>query len=81
METIKKTGATPTVEEGIGGGELLGAIPVKTVLVRYRDGHGKEEVKLAAVIPGGEIYFFGRDAIDTRPVQTWLKKAVIEAVK
>ena len=80
-EPIKKTGATPIVEGDLGGGEVKGVIPVKTVLVSFRDGHGKDEVKLAVVIPGGEVYFFGREALDTRPAQKWLKAAVLELVK
>lgn len=76
---MKKTGATPLVEEGqLGGGKVLGVVEVKTVLVQYVDGHGEKGVKLAAVIPGGEIYFFGRDAVDTRPAQGWMKAAILE---
>lgn len=82
QEPTKKTGMTPLVEDGISKGELLGPpVPVRTVLVRYKDGHGQEATKLAIVIPGGEIYFHGKDAVDTRPVQRWLKAAIIEAMK
>ncbi len=74
---MKKTGSTPLVEgDQLGGGKVLGVLDVKTVLVKYKDGHGQQDVKLAVVIPGGEIYFFGRDALDLRPAQGWLKTAV-----
>lgn len=76
---MKKTGATPLVAvENLGGGRVQGVIPVTTVLVMYTDGHGKKEVRLAAVIPGGEVYFFTNNAIDTRPAQQWLKAAIME---
>lgn len=74
----KKTGATPLVAtESLGGGKVQGVTPVTTVLVMYTDGHGKREVRLAAVIPGGEVYFFTNNAIDTRPAQQWLKTAIL----
>ncbi len=59
----------------------MGVLPVKTVLVDYTDGHGQKAIKLAVVIPGGEVYFFGRDALDLRPAQSWLKKAITEVLK
>lgn len=75
-------GATPIVAaEGLGGGRVQGAIPVTTVLVMYTDGNGKKEVRLAAAIPGGEVYFFTNNAIDTRPAQQWLKTAILEHLK
>ncbi len=49
---------------------------MSTFLVRYRDGHGQESVRLAAVIEGGEVYFFDGKALDMRPAQTWLKNAI-----
>ena len=76
---MKKTGATPIVEdEDLGGGSVLGAVPVQTVLVKYRDGHGQESIKLAAIVPGGEVYFFSRDSLDDRQAQTWLKNGVLK---
>ena len=78
---MKKTGATPLIEEGIGGGDVVGVLPVKTVLVKYRDGHGIEETKLAVIIPGGEVYFFGRNTLDLRPAQKWLKDAIQEKIQ
>ena len=82
MSENKKTGATPLVDEdSLRGGEVLGALPVKPVLVKYRDGHGKEEVRLAVVIPGGEVYFFEAKALDLHPAQKWLKAGVLGAIK
>ncbi len=77
----KKTGATPLVEGDLGGGKVLGVVDVKPVLVNYVDGHGEKGVKLAVVIPGGEIYFFSRDSVDARPAQTWMKAAILERIK
>lgn len=78
---MKKIVATPLVEiEGLGGGSVIGALPVETVLVKYKDGNGQEETKLAVIIPGGEIYFFGRSAVDLRPAQKWLKHGVRQAL-
>lgn len=80
--TNKKTGATPLVEDGISKGELLGPpVPVKTALIRFKDGHGQESTKLVVIIPGGEMYFYGKDAVDYRPVQRWLKTAILENMK
>lgn len=66
--------------ESLGGGKVQGVVEVTTVLVKYTDGHGKSEVRLAAIIPGGEIYFFTNNAIDTRPVQQWMKKAILSKI-
>lgn len=73
---------TPIVEESdLGGGNVLGVIPVSTVLVKYKDGNsGRDEVKLAVVIPDGEIYFFERAAVNLRPAQKWLKREVTKAL-
>lgn len=81
-DPMKKTGATPLVDEGqLGGGKVLGVIDVRTVLVKFRDGHGQESVRLAAIIPGGEVYFFDNKALDLRPAQGWLKSAINEHIK
>lgn len=81
-ELNKKTGATPLPEgDRLGGGKVIGVLDVKTVLVKYKDGHGVEDTKLAVVIPGGDVYFFGREALDLRPAQGWLKAAIIERTK
>ena len=74
-ETNKKTGATPTVIDGVGGGEVLGVAEIKTVMVKYRDGHGVEATKLAIVVAGGELYFLDDKAIG-KQAQTWLKNEV-----
>lgn len=78
---MKKTGSTPVVEEGLSRGKVLGVVEVRTVLVKYRDGHGAESTRLAALIPGGEVYFFDNKALDVRPAQTWLKAAIFEHIK
>lgn len=76
-ENKKKTGMTPVVEsDGLGGGKVEGVLAVTTALVKYTDGHGKTETKLAVVIPGGEVYFLSNNSIDMRPAQTWLKEGV-----
>ena len=79
METAqdsKKTGATPAVEEGIGGGEVLGVAETKIVIVRLRDGHGQEMIKLAVVSPDGATNFF-EDKVLGKPVQAWVKKGIL----
>lgn len=75
-KTTKKTGSTPVVEEGLGGGKVMGVLKVEMLLVKYIDGHGEEATKLGIRIPGGDLYFLTRDAVDTRPAQTWLRAAV-----
>lgn len=77
-QEIKKTGATPIVEDGIGGGELHGVVEVKQVLAKFRDGHGREMVRLAIVVPGGEVYFLDDRAMNTKPAQSWLKNAILK---
>lgn len=56
MAETKKTGATPLVE-GPAGSEILGVTEVRAALVKLRDGYGKEQVKLAIVIPGGDVLY------------------------
>lgn len=75
-DPVKKTGTTPEVIEGTNAGEINGVIELKTVLVKLRDGHGKEMVKMAIVIPGGEVYFIKDSAIDLQ-AQTWVKKGIL----
>lgn len=68
---------TPTVPTGdLSGGKVMGVLPVTTVLVQYADGYGAKTVRLAVVIPGGEVYFFNNNSLDMRPAQQWLKTAV-----
>lgn len=71
---------TPLVDaESLGGGKVYGVKLVTTILVKYRDGReGKEEVRLAAVVPGGDVYFFTNGALDHRPAQQWVKTAIIK---
>jgi len=71
----KKTGATPEVIEGIGGGEILGVIKTQLVMVNLRDGHGQSMVKLAIVVPGGEIHFL-EDKVIGKPAQSWVKRGI-----
>lgn len=73
----KKTGATPIVEEGLGGGEVLGVAETKTVMLKLRDGHGKEMVKFAYVVPGGEVYFIDEASVKLKPAQSWVKAGVL----
>jgi hypothetical protein len=80
-EQTKKKTSVAIDPEGLGGGSVEGVIPVQTVLVKYTDGHGVKAVKLAVVVPGGEVYFFDKDAVDERPAQKWLKTAVLEILK
>jgi len=80
MEAVetKKTGATPIVEEGLGGGEILGVVETKTVMVNLRDGHGKEMVKLAIVVPGGDVYFLDESAVKVKAAQSWVRNGVLK---
>jgi hypothetical protein len=82
-ETSKKTGTTPLVETAsLGGGKIYGVMTVSTILVKYRDGReGKDEVRLAVVVPGGEVYFFTNGALDHRPAQQWVKDGIIKYLK
>ena len=64
------------MEEGLGGGEVQAVLELKTVLVKYKDGHGEEATRLAIVIPGGEVYFLSKNSVDLRPAQTWLRNGV-----
>lgn len=75
METETKKMA-PVVVEGLNGGEVQGVVEVKTVLVKYRDGHGQEATRLAVIIPGGEMYFLS-DNVASKQAQSWLKTAVL----
>ncbi len=76
-QVSKKTGATPEVEDGIGGGEVLGVAELKTILVKYRDGHGVEAVRAALVFPDGTTHFIDEKSI-TKPVQNWLKRGSLK---
>jgi len=75
MDTIKKTGTTPTIEENTGGAEILGVLELKPIMVKMRDGHGAEMVKMGFLVPGGEVYFLEEKGI-SRPAQTWVKTGI-----
>ena len=77
-QKVTKTGATPVEESADEAGKVLGVVETKTVLVNLRDGYGKEMVKLAVVVPGGEVYFLDEAAIKTKPAQAWVKTAVLQ---
>jgi hypothetical protein len=73
---IKKTGMTPEAEEGIGGGEVQGVTELKTVIVKLRDGHGQEMVKIGLVVPEGDLYWLDERATNLRPAQAWVRRQV-----
>ena len=52
---------------------------VKHVMIKLRDGHGKDMVKLAFVIPGGDVYFLEEKVIG-KPAQQWVRNAVLKAL-
>ena len=64
MDTIKKTGTTPTIEENTGGAEILGVLELKPIMV-----------KMGFLVPGGEVYFLEEKGI-SRPAQTWVKTGI-----
>ncbi len=74
----KKTGMTPTIDpEDLTGSKVHGAIECKTVLVKFRNGRdGKDEVRIAILIPGGEVYLFPTRAFEQ--AQRWLKDAIVK---
>ncbi len=77
----KKTGMTPVVDtEDLAGGRVHGVTSVDTVLVKFRNGRdGKDEVRLAIVIPGGEVYFFPTRTFEQ--AQNWIKGAIIKKME
>ena len=62
--------------EGVGGGEILGVAETKLVMVNLRDGHGQNMVKLAVVVPGGDIYFLDDKTVG-KPAQAWVRKGIL----
>ena len=76
-EKIRKTGATPIAEGDVGGGEILGVVEIKPVMVKLRDGHGKEMVKIGLVIPGGDLYFIDEKTI-SKQAQSWVRNGVLK---
>lgn len=67
-------------QSDLGAGKVEGVLEIKTVLVKYQDGHGKAATNLAFVIPGGEVYFLGREAVNLKPAQKWVKDAIAKAL-
>lgn len=74
----KKTGMTPTVDpEDLVGSRVLGVLECKTVMVKFINGRdGKEEIRLAVVIPNGDVYFFPARTFETS--QKWLRDAIVK---
>jgi hypothetical protein len=77
METIKKTGATPIIEENVGGAEVIGVVELRAIMVKLRDGNGVEMVKMGFQVPGGEVYFLDEKII-SKPAQTWVKNGIVK---
>ena len=76
-----KTGQTPVAEldEVPGTGEIQGTLELKTALVKMRDGRdGKTIVKIAFVVPGGEVYFLDDVAARMKPAQQWAKRQIMK---
>jgi hypothetical protein len=85
METSKKiVSSTPITEPDAPiDSRLKGPpIPVSTVLVRYADGNGRVETRLAVIVPGGEVYLFVDTAgnLSLRPAQRWLKESILKSM-
>jgi hypothetical protein len=79
--TNKKTGMTPIVDtEDLNGGRVHGVVPCTTVMIKFRDGRtGRDEVRLAVVVPGGEMYFFPTRQFE--PAQKWIRNAVVKELE
>lgn len=80
--TSTKTGATPTPEGDLAGGEVLGLWELTVVAVSLRDGFGRDHRKLAVIIPGdtvdqSQMFYLSEDALVKRPAQTWVKNQVM----
>ncbi len=61
----------------MGGGEVLGVADLKTVMVKLRDGHGVEQIKIAIVAADGSVYFLDDKNI-MKPAQNWVKSGVLQ---
>lgn len=72
---------TPIVDiEDLNGGRVYGVTPCTTVLVKFRDGRtGRDEVRMAVVVPGGEMYFFPTRQFE--PAQKWVRNAVVKKLE
>lgn len=81
MDPIKKTGATPTIVGGLGGGEVRGLAEVRTYLVRYIDGaSGQEEVTKVDVYGNGDVYLEDHHRV-LRKAQGWFRDAILGRVQ
>jgi hypothetical protein len=81
MEPIKKTGATPTIVGGLGGGEVRGMAEVRTYLVRYVDGaSGQEEVTKVDVYGNGDVYVEDIHRV-LRKAQGWFRDAILARIQ
>ncbi len=63
-------------DAAVGGGEVLGVLECRTVLLQLVDGNGEKMTKLAILIPGGDLVFIEKTAVG-KPSQTWVKKQVL----
>jgi len=81
MEPIKKTGATPTIVGGLGGGEVRGMAEVRTYLVRYVDGaSGQEEVTKVDVYGNGDVYVEDLHRV-LRKAQGWFRDSILTRIQ
>jgi len=80
MEVIKITGKTPMEEGATGGAEVLGVVEIKPIMVKIRDGHGVEMVKLGFQVPGNDVYFIDEKSI-SKPAQTWVKNGIAKKLE
>lgn len=79
--TISKSSKIESTElGGLESSDVLGVLEVKTVLIKVRDGLGKNMIKFAIAIPGGSLYLLDERAINTREAQTWLRNKVFKAL-
>ncbi len=76
-ETSKKAGPVEIEDTQLGGGEILGVSETKLVLVNLRDGLGKNETKLAMILPDKEIYFLDSKVVG-RSAQKWAKHGILK---
>lgn len=62
-------------------GEVLGIVELKTVMAKIRDGSGKTLVKIALVVPDGEVYILD-DGLDgnvrMKASQAWVKSQILK---
>jgi hypothetical protein len=80
MTEATKTGMTPMVDsDDLVGSKVYGAIECKIVLVKFRNGReGKDEVRMAILVPGGEVYLFPDRTFERTQAQKWLRDAIVK---